>query len=122
MKITERWTDRIIGTCVLVIAFAGASVTDRAGMPQKWHAAILGVVVPFAAVLSIKRTSWMRSTFWTTLAACFVVNVLLIWTFFEVVLRNVTKLGWIWWVPVAIVQTVVLLHFQPKIERILRAK
>jgi protein-S-isoprenylcysteine O-methyltransferase Ste14 len=91
-------------------------------MPQKWHAAIFGALVPFATVVSIKRTSWMRWTFWTTLAACFVVNLLLLWIFFEFFLRNVTTFGWIWWVPVAFVEAVFLLHFQPKLERQMRKK
>ncbi len=91
-------------------------------MPQKWHAAFLGALVPFAAVVSIKRTSWLRWTFWTTLAACFVINLLLLWIFFEYILWNVTTFGWIWWVPVAFVQCILLLHFQTKLERKLRSK
>jgi uncharacterized membrane protein YccC len=122
MKISERWTDRIIGICISVATLAAVIMTASAGMPQKWHAAILGALVPFAAVVSIKRSSWLRSTFWTTLAACFVVNLLLLWVFFEIILRNVTTFGWIWWVPVAFVESVVLLHFQPKLERKLRAQ
>jgi hypothetical protein len=122
MKDNTVWIDRILGICVFVVALAAASMTDRVGMPQKWHAAILGTLVPFAAIVSIKRTSWSRPTFWTTLAACFAANLLLIWTFFEFVLWNVTTFGWIWWVPVAFIETLVLLHFQPKLERKLRAK
>ncbi len=114
--------DRVLGICVFVVTLAAASMTDRAGMPQKWHAAILGALVPFAAIVSIKRASWSRPTFWTTLGACFAANSLLICIFFEVVLRGVTTFGWIWWVPVAFIETVALLHFQPKLERKLRAK
>jgi len=122
MKNNKVWTDRILGVCVFAVTLIAASLTDRAGMPQRWHAAILGTLVPFVAIISIKRTSWSRPTFWTTLGACFVVNLLLIWTFFEFALRNFTTFGWIWWVPVAFIETVVLLHFQPKLERKLRAK
>jgi hypothetical protein len=112
----------MIGISVCVVTLAAAIIADRAGMPQKWHAAIFGALVPFATVVSIKRTSWLRSTFWTTLGACFAVNLLLIWIFFEFVLRNVTTFGWIWWVPVAFIETFVILHFQSLIERKLRAK
>jgi hypothetical protein len=122
MKDNNVWTDRVLGICVFLVTLAAASMTDRAGMPQKWHAAILGALVPFAAIASIKRTSWSRPTFWITLGACFVVNLLLIWTVFEFALYRVLNLGWIWWVPVAFFQTVVFLHFQPKLERKLRAK
>jgi hypothetical protein len=122
MKNREVWTDRVIGICVFVAAFAAARMTDRAGMPQKWHAAILGTLLPFAAIVSIKRTSWSRPTFWTTLGGCFALNLLLIVIFFEFVLRDVTIFGWIWWVPIAFIETVALLHFQPRLERNLRAK
>ena len=122
MKLSEAWTDRIIGICVCVVAVVAAIMTHRAGMPQKWDAAIFGALVPFATVVSIKRASWLRWTFWTTLAACFVVNLLLLWIFFEYILWNVTTFGWIWWVPVAFVETFVLLHLQAKLERKLRAK
>jgi hypothetical protein len=122
VKITQAWTDRILGICLCLVAFATAWITDHAGMPQKWQAAIVGALVPFWAVVSIKRASWLRSTFWTTLAACFVVNLLLLWIFFEYILWNVATFGWIWWVPVAFVEAVFLLHFQPKLERQLRKK
>jgi hypothetical protein len=48
--------------------------TDRAGMPQRWHAAIVGILLPFSSIISIKRTSWPRPTFWTSLGGCFVLN------------------------------------------------
>jgi hypothetical protein len=122
MKISDRWTDRIVIICACVVAVVAAIMTHRAGMPQKWDAAIFGALVPFATVISIKRSIWRRSTFWTTLAACFVVNLLLIWIFFEYILWNVTTFGWIWWVPVAFVETFVLLHLQAKLEKKMRAK
>jgi hypothetical protein len=83
MNTTQVWMDRILGVCVFVAAFAAVIGADSAGMPQKWHAAILGTLVPFAAIISIRRTSWSRPSFWTTLGACFVANLLLIYIFFE---------------------------------------
>jgi hypothetical protein len=103
-------------------AFAAAWMTDRAGMPQRWHAAIVGVLLPFASIISIKRTSWSRVTFWTSLTGCFVLNFLLIAGCFEFFLEGVETFGWIWWVPAAFVQTLALLYLQPKLERTLRAK
>jgi ABC-type Fe3+-siderophore transport system permease subunit len=122
MKNNNVWSDRILGISVGVVTLAVASITDRAGMPQKWHAAILGALVPFAAIVSIKRTSWPRPTLWTTLGACLAASLLLISTFFQFALSDVTTFGWIWWVPVAFIETVVILHFQPKLERKLRAR
>lgn len=107
---------------MFMATLAAAMMMDRAGMPQKWHAAILGTLVLFAAILSIKRNSWSRPTFWASLGACFVANALLICFFFGVLLQGVATCGWIWWVPVPFIETVALLHFQPKLERKLRAK
>jgi hypothetical protein len=119
---SEAWADRIVIICACVVAVVAAIMADRAGMPQKWHAAIFGALVPFATVVSIERGSWRRWTFWTTLAACFVVNSLLLWICFEYVLWNVTTFGWIWWVPVAFVETFALFCLQSRLERRLRAK
>jgi hypothetical protein len=121
MKAAQRWTEHVLGICLCVVSFFAAHQAHRLGMPQKWDAAILGILLPFYAVVIIRRTSWLRPTFWMTLGACFVANLLLIYIFFEFILRDVATFGWIWWVPVAFIETVVLLHFQPKLERILRA-
>jgi len=122
MKNKHVWTDRFVGICLVVATFAAVTMTDRAGMPQRWHAAIVGILLPFASIISIKRTSWPRPTFWTSLGGCFVLNFLLIASFFEFVLRGVRVFGWIWWVPVAFVQTLGMLYLQPKLERTLRAR
>lgn len=122
MKNKHVWTDRFIGICLFVATFAAATMTDRAGMPQRWHAAIVGILLPFSSIISIKRTSWPRPTFWTSLGGCLVLNFLLIASFFEFVLRSVRVFGWIWWVPVAFVQTLGMLYLQPKLERTLRAR
>jgi hypothetical protein len=117
-----RWTEHVLGVCLCIVGFVAAHEARRAGMPQKWDAAIVGIVLPFYAVVIIKRSSWLRPTFWITLGACFTANSLLICIFFVLVLRDVTTFGWIWWVPVAFIETVALLHFQPKLERKFRAK
>ncbi len=120
MKAPPRWTEHVLGVFLCVLSFVAAHEARRLGMPQKWDAAILGILLPFYAVVVIRRNSWSRHTFWTTLIACFAVNLLLIGIFFGFVLRDVESFGWVWWVPVAFIETVFLLHFQPKLERKLR--
>ena len=104
MKNRQVWTDRFIGICLFIATLAASRMTDHAGMPQRWHAAIIGILLPFSSIIGIKRTSWLRPTFWTSLSGCFVLNFLLIVSFFEFVLRGVRAFGWIWWVPVAFVE------------------
>jgi hypothetical protein len=101
LKNKDVWTDRFIGVCLFCTTLAAARMTNRAGMPPRWHAAIVGALLPSSSIISIRRTSWSRATFWTMLAGCFVLNSLLIAVCFEFLLGGVEGLGWIWWVPVA---------------------
>ncbi|MGB8536745.1 MAG: hypothetical protein WCD57_10060 [Acidobacteriaceae bacterium] len=82
MKASPPWTEHVLGVFLCVLSFVAAHEARRLGMPQKWDAAILGILLPFYAVVVIRRNSWSRHTFWTTLIACFAVNLLLIGIFF----------------------------------------
>ena len=119
---SKSWAENTILIIMCIITFVAVRILDNAGMPQKWHAAIIGVLVPFYAIVIVRRTSWRRATFWASLGACFAVNLLLIWIFFEFVLWNVTTMGWLWWGPVAFAQTIVLLGLQPALEKKLRSQ
>jgi hypothetical protein len=121
MKSGRTWTEHFLGICVGIVAFFAAHKAYRMGMPQKWNAAILGTLVPFYAVVIIRRSSWFRSTFWMSIGACFAAHCLLIWVFFEFILWDAQSFGWIWWVPVAFIETVALLSLQLGLERKLRA-
>ena len=119
---TESWLENTLVVIVSIIAFFAAGIFDDAGMPQKWHAAIFGTLLPFAVVVSIKRTSWRRATFWASLGAFLAVHLLLIGVFFEYVLWDVRTFGWLWWLPVAFLEAVALLGLQPALEKKLRSQ
>jgi threonine/homoserine efflux transporter RhtA len=101
---------------MLLIALGLATLSDREGMPQKWHAAILGTVVPFGVAVMSLRRRWARRTFWTALLMCLAVHILLMWIFFERVLSNIQNFGTIYWFPVAFVETFVLLLVVKRVE------
>jgi hypothetical protein len=110
---------------ILAIAIVGlglAIVSDRFGMPQKWHAAVLGTVVPFGVAIMSLRGRWSRWTFWEALTGCLVVHLLLIWVFFQYALANVLRLGTVYWFPVALVAVFVLLVAVKRVEEKLTGK
>ena len=105
-----------------VVALALATIADRRGMPQKWHAAIVGTVVPFGVVVLSYRLRWRRWSFWASLAICLIVHTLAIWTIFQYALWDVHTLGTLVWTPVAFVEMFVLLVALKRIEDLLTGK
>jgi hypothetical protein len=119
---TKGSIENVLVVIFAILAFIIAGVTDNAGMPQKWHTVIFATLVPFGAIISIKRLSWPRLTFWMSLSVWFVIHLLLVCLFFGVVLANVTTFGFLWWLPVAFIEVLALLGLQPALEKKLRAE
>jgi hypothetical protein len=110
---------------ILAMAIVGlglAVVSDHWGMPQKWHAAVLGTVVPFGVAIMSLRARWSRWTFWEALTGCLVVHLALIWAFFQYALANISHLGTVYWFPVAFVEVFVLLAVLKRGEEKLSGK
>src|SRR5450759_714469 len=59
----------------VVVVLALAELADRNGLPQKWHAAIIGSVCPFTVVILIHRQKWNLWKFSASLTACLVVHL-----------------------------------------------
>lgn len=97
-------------------------VATQRGMPQKWHAAVIGTVAPFTLVVMGVRVAWSRWSFWAALAVCLAVHIAAIWLFFQYVLLNVQNFGTLYWFPVALVETFVLLIAVKKVEERLTGK
>ena len=111
----------------LVIIFAvtvvGVILSDRIGMPQKWHAAIVGTTFPFVFVIFIYPSSWWRRwSFWAALTICLITHLIAIWAFFQFALRNVNTLGWALWIPIAFVEAFVLIFAIKKIADAINGK
>jgi hypothetical protein len=112
-----------IGVFVAVlIALAFATMTDRIGMPHKWHVAILVTIAPFAVVVLSYRLRWSRWSFWMSLTLCLTVHIVAIWVFFQYVLINVRNLGMLLWFPVVFVEMFVLLVAVKRVEEKLTGK
>jgi hypothetical protein len=112
------------GFVALLVAFALvlALAADRRGMPQKWHAAIVGTVTPFGVCVYSVRVAWTRWSFWVALSILFAVHLFAIWIFYEYVLLNVKILGTIYSFPVAFVEAFVLLFAVKILEEKLTGK
>jgi hypothetical protein len=105
-----------------IVGLGLAIVSDRGGMPQKWHAAVLGTVVPFGVVLMSLRARWSKWTFWEALTGCLVAHLFVTWVFFQYVLANMSHFGTVYWFPVAFVEVFVLLVAVKRVEEKLTGK
>jgi hypothetical protein len=96
---------------------------DRSHLPQKWHAAGFGTLLPFFFAIYSYPSTWLkRWSFWTSLAICLTIHTVVIWIFFQYVLADVYHLGWALWFPVAVLESVALLIAIKKIEDKLTGK
>jgi hypothetical protein len=101
----------------LFVTLAAVIVMDRSGLPQKWHAAIFGTTLPFTFAVISYPSSWLtRWSFWAAVAICLAVHLVGIWIFFQYVLGNVQHFGWGLWLPVAAIESIVLLIVLKRIE------
>jgi hypothetical protein len=108
-KLRSSTSDNIIFLIASVFAIATAEMMDQRGMPQKWHAAIVGTLLPFAIVIMNYRRWWLRWFFWASLAICFFIHIIFISIFFQYAIANVQSLGILAWTPIAFVETFVVI-------------
>jgi hypothetical protein len=99
-----------------MIGLALAIIADQRGMPQKWHAAIVGTVVPFAVVILSYRRRWTYWSFWASWSICLALHSLIIWILFQYVLSGVQHLGTVFWFPVALIEVFVLIVAIKRVE------
>lgn len=114
--------DNIIILVAALLALATAEMMDRHGMPQKWHAAIVGSFLPFAVAIMSYRRWWLRWFFWVSLAICFAIHSVLISIVFQYAMANARTLGIAVWLPVAFVETFILLVAVKKIAEKITGK
>lgn len=101
----------------VVLAVAAVRIADRTGLPQKWHSAVLGTIVPFLVVAWFYRARWSRGTFWTSLLVCLLAHIVLTWFFLQYVLANVVRIPLIVWYPVVLLEAFALLVLVHKLEQ-----
>jgi hypothetical protein len=107
---------------IAVVGLAIATLMDHTGMPQKWHAAVVGTAVPFGVVIMSLRGRWSKWTFWEALTGCLLIHIFAIWIVFEYLLANVQYLGTLYWSPIAFVEVFVLLVAVKRVEEKLTGK
>jgi hypothetical protein len=103
------WTENLIIGAMAALALGMIFVTDRLGLPQKWHAAIVGTFVTFGGVGLCLPTYWRRPFFWLLMTACLALHSLAIGFLFAVVLAKTRLIGTLAWFPIAFVEGIVLL-------------
>lgn len=112
-----------LGIFVMLLCLLALVIpADRMGMPQKWHAAILGTVAPFGVAILLYRLRWSKWSFWAALIISLVIHVAAMYVFFQYVLSNVRTFGWLWWTPVAFVETFILIVAIKRVEEKLTGK
>ncbi len=107
---------------VVIVGFFLVVMMDWAGLPQKWHAAIVGTAISFGGVVAAYQRKWRYRRFWISLGICFVVHILLMWIVFQRILAPVRTLGILIWSPIAFAEIILLVAVIPVIERKLRRK
>jgi hypothetical protein len=116
-KATLRWTAFLV-LFSLFTYFLVSGFADR-GIAQKWATATLATLMIFAAVIYFARPRVGRWTFWTALSICFLGHAFLVWFVFDRILKRTTRFSILFWYPVILVEVVMLLIFENRIEKLL---
>lgn len=91
------------------IALLAEIIFDSAGMPQKWHAAIMWTAVAFGPPTVVRRKRWMFASFWMSWTLYLGLHTVGMWILFAYVLAKVQVLGTLYVVPFAGIEAFVIL-------------
>jgi len=100
-----------------VAAFWLAVTFHGRGIPSKWVTATVETAASFGIVVYMHRRWLTRWTFWTAMLICFLVHCVLVFVFFQFVLRDFTRFSPLLWSPVMVFETFALLIAIAKLER-----
>ena len=113
----SRTSENVYAVVVALLGLAGALMADRFGLPQKWHAAIVGTLVAFGGCAWVYRSRWSIVEFWLALGTCFMIHLIGIWLVFAELLSEAKTFGILIWAPVAFVEGIFLLGLVPALQR-----
>jgi hypothetical protein len=88
--------------CCLVISIIGG--------PDKWMTAVYCTIPTFSGTIAYFRNRWASPIFWSTMAVCFVLHLLLTWFVFAILLRQVDDVGFLVCLPFIFLEGFVLYH------------
>jgi len=111
------FSDTFIGWVIAAIGLAAAFMIDTKENPQKWHAAIMWTGCAFGAVVILSRAKWGSWRFWLSWIICLTVHIFLMWVIFEIVLSRLRFVGTLYMVPLALIESLLLLGIISKLER-----
>jgi hypothetical protein len=107
------WTMTLVAALVTFVLLVAAH--DQ-GIPKKWVTATMGTLGPFSFVIYAYRGRLLRLSFWTSLAICLGVHIVVIWIFFQYVLISFQAFSIWFWFPVMLIEAFVLLVAVKRIE------
>jgi uncharacterized membrane protein HdeD (DUF308 family) len=115
MKISEN--SYVLGGALCALAIA--VIADHHGMPQKWHAAIVGTLIAFGGSIWALKRKWGTAKFWPAVIFCLGFHSVLTWYVFQRLLAEVSNIGILVWSPVGFAEGVILLMAIPLVQRCL---
>jgi hypothetical protein len=113
----SRTAENIYVGILALAALAVVVITDHLGMPQKWHAVVVGTAIAFGGCAWVFRQRWSKQQFWLAVAICFVIHLFGIWIVFGELLKDVKTFGILLWAPFAFAEGVLLLALVPALQR-----
>jgi hypothetical protein len=109
-------TGDALGWTGLALALIAAIVLDKGSPTHKWHAAVMWTFVALFGVLIFgrqKRGSWQFWIFWAT---CLIFHVFAMWAVFDQLFPRLI-LGTLYVVPLAFVESILLVGLFFRLER-----
>ena len=108
--------------CMCIAGVAGAAIIHRLGLPQKWQFVLVVTLAPFWYIVGVLRPRWSLPSLWISLAAYFAAHVLLVWIFFGALLGGVSRVPFVYAVPLTMLEGLLLLMAVDGLERKIRGK
>jgi len=107
-KLTGKAIDDGVSWLFVGICVCAAILLDKAAGSNKWHAAIAWTGIAFSSVVIVLRSQWRSTLFWAKWSILLVCHVGIMWLLFAHLLSKI-KVGMLYVMPVAFVETFVLL-------------
>jgi len=84
---------------------------------QKWDAAFVDAFAGAWYLAGVFQSRWGHISFWTSFVGCLVAHLAFIWFVFAVLLRNISTVGILVWIPVGMVECVGLYYLIDILDR-----
>jgi len=109
-------SDDALGWIGLALVLIAAIILDKGSAPHKWHAAIVWTFGALFCFLIFARNKWGSWLFWIFWATSLGLHVLAMWAIFAQLLPRLI-LGTLYVMPLAFVESILLLGVFSKVER-----